>query len=258
MHHYLCGFVIFVQQLKFFLIAILVFILISCMGNTQNQSNELLKKTNLKKAALLNTKLGLSYLNKGDIKRAKQKLLIARKQQPDSIDVNLALAYYFEITGEVKEAKTYYLKSISLSPGNGAPLNNYGAFLCRQGNYKASLGYFLKAVKDQHYLNTAAAYENAGICASEIPDYDASQKYFKKALAHEPNRIKSFYELIRNERKLNYKNNSVNLLKQYPQFSHNPKVKELVNNDVNYKRNKKIALKYSHNNGEQNGDNNHN
>jgi type IV pilus assembly protein PilF len=134
-------------------------------------------KTDLSKAASFNIQLGMGYLKQGDRPRAKKKLLSALKQAPESPDVNAAMAYYFEKTDEMDQAQKYYLKALSLSKNSGAQLNNYGTFLCRQAKYEKAESYFLKAVKDEQYINTAGAYENAGLCALAIPDNDKAKLY---------------------------------------------------------------------------------
>lgn len=159
------------------------------------------KKTDLHKAAKYNAQLGLGYLKQGDRPRAKKKLLTALKQAPSSADVHAAMAYYFEHTQEIEQAKQHYLKSIALASHGGAQLNNYGAFLCRQGDYKNAEQYFLKAVKDVSYINTSAAYENAGLCSLAIPEYDKARTYFKSALNQDPSRRESLLELIKLEMK---------------------------------------------------------
>lgn len=153
------------------------------------------------RAAFYNTQLGMAYLKQGDRQRAKQKLLSALALAPRSAEVREAMAYYLEKTGDIEQAHRYYAKALSLAPQSGAQLNNYGAFLCRIGKYKESLNYFAKAVKDIHYINTAGAYENAGLCAVASGDYTQANYYFIKALAHDPERKQSLYELVNLELK---------------------------------------------------------
>lgn len=157
------------------------------------------KKPDLGRAASYNVQLGLSYLKQGDRPRAKKKLLTAFEQEPASPDVNSALAYYFEQTKELDQAEKYYLKAISLTGSGGPQLNNYGAFLCRQGDYKNAEKYFLKAVNDLQYIHTAGAYENAGLCALSVPNDEKALFYFTKALNQDPSRKVSFYELLKLE-----------------------------------------------------------
>jgi type IV pilus assembly protein PilF len=151
--------------------------------------------TNNPTAATYNTQLGVAYLQQGDVSRAKSKLLLAQQQNPASPEVWDALAYYYQSTGDNTQADKYYIKAISLAPKNGSTLNNYGAFLCQQRRYKESVSYFIKATQDSSYINTAQAFENAGLCAEEIPDKAAAETYFTRALANNPSLPTSTLEL---------------------------------------------------------------
>lgn len=170
----------------------------ACVSNNANES-AVLKKADLSKASSYNVQLGLGYLKQGDRPRAKKKLLTALEQEPKSPDANSAIAYYFEQTSEQEQAEKYYLKAISLATNAGAQQNNYGAFLCRKGDYKKAEYYFLKAVKDQQYVHTAGAYENAGLCALLATNENKAKLYFVKALNQDPARKVSFYELVKLE-----------------------------------------------------------
>ena len=147
-------------------------------------------------AALYNTQLGLVYFAQGDRVRAKRKLLIALKQDPQSVNAHAAMAFYLEKTGDKQLAESFYQQAVALSSGDGAQMNNYGAFLCRQKRYHSAEQYFLLAVKDKQYIHTAAAYENAGLCAETLSDYSKARYYFNKALEQEPLRKQSLYELL--------------------------------------------------------------
>ena len=166
-------------------------------------------------ASAYNIQLGMGYLKQGDSPRAKRKFLTALQQAPDSPDVNGAIAYYFEKTGDITEAKKYYHKAMSLAPTSGSQLNNYGTFLCRTGQFAQSEVYFLKAVKDEKYVNTAGAYENAGLCAEAIPDYAKAETYFLKALEQDSRRSQSLYELASIEIKQNQEEKALDYLQKH-------------------------------------------
>lgn len=216
------------DALKGFGIFIFIFCLFlqSCQQTkeTEEEQQNVNKSVDLSKAASFNLQLGLGYLKQGDRPRAKKKLLLALDQQPESPDVNAALAYYFEKTTEIDQAKKYYHKAISLSNNGGAQMNNYGTFLCRQGDYQGAEKYFLNAVKDQNYLNTAAAYENAGLCALGVPDNDKAKSYFLKALNQDPSRKQSLYEVIKLETRSGHDNEALKLIQKYPELVLNDKV----------------------------------
>lgn len=190
----------FVNSRKFLLS--MVFLLIqSCQYNNNATSKIGLRQHQNQRAAMYNTQLGLAYLAQGDRPRAKRKLLMALDEDPKSPHVNAAMAYFMEKTGAMSEARLYYRKAVRIAPRNGAQLNNYGAFLCRNGQYALAEAYFLKAVKDVEYEHTAGAYENAGLCAVAIPDYAKAKKYFTQALEQDPSRQESLYQLVNIEMK---------------------------------------------------------
>lgn len=199
-----------------FLLLVSCLLLQACQSNKEEDDLPNKNQPNLSKAATFNMQLGLGYLKQGNRPRAKKKLLTALEQEPNSADINAAMAYYLEQTSEKEDARKYYLKALSLSSNSGAQLNNYGTFLCRQAEYKKAEGYFLKAVKDPHYINTAGAYENAGLCVLAIPDTEKAKLYFTKAINQDPSRKESFYELVKLEKKEELYEQAFQLIEQHP------------------------------------------
>ena len=146
------------------------------------------------KAAAFNVQLGLGYLKNGQMQRAKSKLLMALSEDPNNPEPNGAMAYYLETTGDLPQAEVFYKKAMSLS-GKGPELNNYGTFLCRHSRYVEAQKYFMQAVSDLNYLNTAGAYENAGLCALANHTPMQAAHYFQKALEQDPRKRQSLFQL---------------------------------------------------------------
>lgn len=225
----------------------LVFIYLLLLGCTHDDESDKqnLRKPDLGKAASYNVQLGLGYLKQGDRPRAKKKLLTALEQEPSSPDVNSAMGYFYEQTKEFDRAEKYYLKALSLSGEGGAQLNNYGAFLCRQGDYKKADSYFVKAVNDAKYINTAVAYENAGLCALSTPDEDKAKFYFLKSLNQDPLRKVSFSELLKLEIKSGQDSEAFALVQKHPELVLNDKELLLLAKEVSNKAGQhKIAAEY--------------
>lgn len=187
-------------RIIYMLAVFLILALQACKNNPSPAEEIPQKKPKLSSAAKYNTQLGIAYLEQGNIPRAKKKLLIAAEQDPQSADVSAALGYFYERTKEFDTAKTYYLKALSLAPESGAQMNNYGAFLCGQGEYALAESWFLKAIHNKQYLNTAAAYENAGFCAEKAKDLAKAEKWLSKALDQDPSRKKALYKLLKLQR----------------------------------------------------------
>lgn len=170
-------------------------------------------------AANANVTLAMAYLKKGELQNAKEKLLLAKKQAPRDPATWYAMGFYQETVGDMKLAKESYQKSVKLAPKNGDVQNNYGTFLCRQGHYRESIKHFMLAIKDENYLDTAGAYENAGLCAMKIPDKKLAENYFKRAIDHDPVISKSLYEMAELKFEAGDYTESKQLLDRYNFFS---------------------------------------
>lgn len=158
-------------------------VLVLLCNITQSCTTEVLD-TNQNLASRDNVALGLEYLKNGNKVRAKEKLLRALHESPQSPVALYTMAYYWENTGNVALASQYYEHAYQLAPNDGAVLNNYGVFLCKQHQVQRAETLFLKAANLQNYINTAKAYENAGVCALTVNDKAKAKDYFTKALAN--------------------------------------------------------------------------
>lgn len=199
------------------LIAMSFLFLQACQQSTNAQDDIHVKKKHRSDAAGYNVQLGLGYLKQGNIPRSKRKLLLALDQAPNSPEANAAMAYFMEKTGDIEHARSYYQKAMASAPGRGTQLNNYGAFLCRQGDYAQAEQYFLKAVNDIQYEHTAGAYENAGLCAMAIPDDTKAARFFSKAIAQDPSSKQSLYELVKLDMKHGRLTEALVYLQKYPE-----------------------------------------
>jgi type IV pilus assembly protein PilF len=165
--------------------------------NYEEENQQQLSDHKKHEAAKYNTQLGLGYLQQGDQPRAKRKFLLALKLEPNSPEVNAAMAYFFEKTNDLEEARVYYKKALSLAPQSGSQKNNYGTFLCRTGHYPEAMKLLMEAAHDTHYDNSSMAYENAGLCAEMLHDDVASMNYFSRALEQDRHRKLSLYEYVK-------------------------------------------------------------
>ncbi len=145
-------------------------------------------------AAKTRISLGLVYLQKGSSAQAKYNLEKALEFAPELPEANYSLAYYYQTVNNKEKAQYFYEKVISLDEENGDAYNNYGAFLCDQGDVKKARNLFLKAVEIDSYIRVAQTYENLGLCLydSGEPEYQQQAKdYFIKALGYNARLVKS-------------------------------------------------------------------
>lgn len=174
-------------------IILLCLVLTSCYRWQSTNNPEIDEKKT--RAAKINIRLGMAYLERNDISRAKHKFLLALDEAPDIPEPWYGMGYFMESTGNIERAEQYYLKAVRLAPIRGDALNNYGTYLCRRGDYQHSIQYFIEATRDPQYLDPAAAYENAGICALKIPDKRMALQFFKRVILEDPQRPNTLIEL---------------------------------------------------------------
>ncbi|EIF8946876.1 type IV pilus biogenesis/stability protein PilW [Vibrio cholerae] len=143
--------------------------------------------------------LGLGYLENGSMIKARENLEKALQHAPDYYRSQLSIAHYYEAVGENDSARKMYRTALSEHPKNGNVLNNFGTFLCKQGEYDTADQYFRRAVEQPYYYLISASYENAGLCALKAGKTDNAREYFKRAIDHDPNRLLSILQLTRME-----------------------------------------------------------
>jgi type IV pilus assembly protein PilF len=190
---------VFNKSLFIALSSIIVFLTACHSLPTKQDENEqkTLASINNQTAAHYNVQLGIAYLQRGDIQRAKHKLLTALEQAPNWAPAQDAMGYFLMKTGDMQSAEPYFLRAIALAPNAGSAQNNYGIFLCRNKRYQEANQHFMLAVQDKNYLNTAEAYENAGLCALESPQPQMAENYLLKAVAQDPRRSVALLELVK-------------------------------------------------------------
>ena len=166
-----------------------VFVLTGCIS--QSQPGMLSDNFDQSEAARTRMSLGLTYLKNGDYTQAKKNLDRALEFAPRLADVHYAMAYYYQTVEETPRAVEYYENALDLAPRNGDIANSYGAFLCQQRQFDKAQEFFLKAVNNKRYANTAQTYENMGLCARDQDQHQQAIEYFKTALNHQPSRGKT-------------------------------------------------------------------
>ena len=165
----------------FFLLPVLL--LSACVSDGPQSGNT---KPDFKEASRLNAELGADYLGKGQIEQAKEKLERAVDQDSDNAQAHASLALVYVRLGETSDARRQFRKALSLSGDDPSLKNNYGTFLCGQGDIEEAEVLFLEAARDRRYTTPEAALTNAGVCLRRSNDPARVEEYFREALQINP------------------------------------------------------------------------
>jgi type IV pilus assembly protein PilF len=145
-------------------------------------SNQPPAQTSGRDAARYNVQLGMSYMQRGDLEGAREKLERAVQQDPSLPAAHAALGILYERAGDTRRARDHLRTATRLAPDDPNQLNAYGGFLCRQGDRKEGIRHFEMAASNAFYRTPEAALTNAGVCARGIPDPELAENYFRRAL----------------------------------------------------------------------------
>ncbi len=210
-------------------LAIMLFIGLSgCVTVTQNSTSST-EADNLSKAES-RIALGLGYLENGNMIKARMNLEQALEYAPHYYRAMLSIAHYYDKVGEDEKAYQAYDDALRIHPSNGHVLNNYGAYLCKKGQYKQADEYFIRAMKDEQYYLVANSYENAGLCALKYHHLSEAKHYFRSAVEHDPQRVHSLLQLAKLEISSNeLKQARIRLLKFHNEYGYQkPSLRLLV------------------------------
>ncbi len=119
--------------------------------------------------------LGIDALNKGNLPKAFEELLRAESMDSARSDVLDALAYAWQLRGDLDKSNEYYQKSLQYQPSS-ATYNNYGGLMLQMNKPKIAEKYFRKALDNPRYRHPDIAYINLG-------DALLLQKRFNEAIA---------------------------------------------------------------------------
>jgi type IV pilus assembly protein PilF len=148
-----------------------------------------------KDAARFNVQLGMSYMQRGDLEAAREKLERAVKQDPSLPAAHAALGILYERAGDLTRAQDHLRRATRLAPDDPSLLNNYGGFLCRQGEFKEGIRHFEMAAGNAFYRSPEVALANAGVCARRIPDPELAENFFRRALDLNRNHAEALLQL---------------------------------------------------------------
>lgn len=161
------------------LILSLVVFLAAC-SSTPEKSEQ-----STRKAAETNTALGRNYMDRGQYEIALEKLKRAVAYDKTYAPAHTLLGVLYETIGKTEEAGKEYKLALRYDPDDGAVNNNYGAFLCANGEPENADQYFLTAIEDPFYQTPAIALANAGSCALARGDMDKAESYLRQSLEYD-------------------------------------------------------------------------
>lgn len=136
--------------------------------------------------AQTNTRHALLLLEQDQPATALAYVQEARQQAPNFAPAHNVAGLVYAQLERLDRAEQAFQETLTLAPDDPAALNNYGTFLCNQGQYAKAERHFLKAAANPRNPQPEIAYTNAGLCVLRIPNLDHAAQYFQAALDANP------------------------------------------------------------------------
>ncbi len=155
----------------------------ACTTGSQQSRNSVSSNEN----ARLNLQMGVRYLDMGMLDVAKQKLERAYELDSDNVEIHNALAVLNERIKKNQSARFHFEKAMELSPENASVKNNYGRFLCKQGDLEKGIQLLNEAFNLPLNNRKWFALTNLGICYVKQEKQELAEQAFRQALQSKSN-----------------------------------------------------------------------
>ncbi|HCT98913.1 MAG TPA: type IV pilus biogenesis/stability protein PilW [Methylococcaceae bacterium] len=137
---------------------------------------------NEKNSATLYLQLGERYFQLDKLAIAHENLMHALSLDAENAQVYQALALLNEKRRHFDEAHAHYENALQRQPNDMRIQNNYGRFLCQQGQWQQGITLLEQAVNDVRNDHAWQAMTNMGVCYRQQGDRRNAEHYFITAL----------------------------------------------------------------------------
>ncbi|MGR9106133.1 MAG: type IV pilus biogenesis/stability protein PilW [Gammaproteobacteria bacterium] len=136
--------------------------------------------------ATVYTNLGMEYLKRGQDEIALKNFETAIKKDPGNSEAHQAIAMLYQKLKQNDRVEYHLKQAVSLRSTNASAQNDYGNFLCEQGNFAEADQHFQKAIDTPLYENPWLAMANKGICEKRAGNMEEAEKDLRTALEKQP------------------------------------------------------------------------
>jgi type IV pilus assembly protein PilF len=183
---------------------VLVFFVTGCAstesGSGQGELQTSSDQSENQRRAQIRMQLAIGYFQQGQFNVALDEIKQALQADPNYSDAYSVRALIYMEMGETALAQDNFQRAMKLAPSNPDLNNNYGWFLCQNGQEKQSIAYFEAALRSRAYQSPVKALNNAGACSLKMKDRVAAERYLTEAFRLEPANL----EINTNLAKLHY------------------------------------------------------
>tara|TARA_R110001592_G_scaffold6853_1_gene37797 strand:- start:12697 stop:13554 length:858 start_codon:yes stop_codon:yes gene_type:complete len=168
-----------IKQFELLIIVFMSFLLSACVTKT---NSSLTDKADPDVAVERYVQLGLEYIKRDDLHRARKHLSRALEINPVDASANASMGLIYHQEGENEKAEGLFKKAIESDMNYTPGRTYYGAYLFSQQRYKEALQQFQLAAKDTRYEGRAQVFSNIALCQIKLGSNSLGIEAYQKAL----------------------------------------------------------------------------
>lgn len=126
--------------------------------------------------------LGLEYIKRNDLHRARKHLSRALEISPLDASANASMGLIYHQEGELEKAEKLFKQALNSDQKYTPAKTYYAAFLFSQKRYADALQQFIEASEDTSYEGRAQIFSNIALCHIKLKNNSLAIEAYNKAL----------------------------------------------------------------------------
>lgn len=140
-------------------------------------------------------KMGLSYLNEGNIQMAYVQLHKAYQINPNDKEILNSLGLVYLQLEDLEKAREMFIKAISIDPNYSDAHHNLGVTYISKKQFEKAIESFKSALSNPIYLTPERSFYLLGLSYYRLKNYDSAVDAFKDSIRRSPNFPLPYYGL---------------------------------------------------------------
>jgi len=149
----------------------------------------------LQKSAKTHTELGTLYMQAGNMAVAMEEARMATMIDPGYAPGFSLMGLGHMMLNEMPLARQAFERAIQLAPGDPQIANDYGWFLCQNGQERDAMKYLESAARNPLYKTPTRPYANMGLCYLRLKDEKNAEANFQRAVMLDSANVQAIYHL---------------------------------------------------------------
>jgi type IV pilus assembly protein PilF len=168
-----------IHKVQLVIIVVLSLLMSACVTKS---NSSLTDKADPEVAVERYVQLGLEYIKRNELHRARKHLSRALEINPIDASANASMGLIYHQEGENEKAEGLFKKALDADPNYTPGRSYFGAYLFAQHRYQEALQQFETAAKDTRYEGRTQIFSNIALCQIQLGNNKGAIDAYQKSL----------------------------------------------------------------------------